>query len=87
MAMRYFLKTALFFVFVPKLADDCGKHTLFDIFFETIYLDEKFSELGFFNSKEGFWFKIVWKRKHFYYENKKNYFVQLLSRDGCHGYE
>ena len=39
-------------------APDCAKYSFFAIFFETIYFEEKFAEIGFFNSKEGFWLKI-----------------------------
>ena len=39
---------------------DCAIHSFFAIFFETIYFQEKFTELGFFYSK-GFLMKI-WKK-------------------------
>ena len=39
---------------------DCAKYSFFDIFFETIYFEEKFAKLGFFNCK-GFWLNIFLK--------------------------
>ena len=36
----------------------CAKFSFFAIFFETIYFEEKFAEIGFLNSKEGFGWKL-----------------------------
>ena len=35
-----------------KGTPDCVIHSFFAIFFETIYFQEKFTELGFFNYKD-----------------------------------
>ena len=37
---------------------DCAKYSFCAIFFEIIYFEGTFAEIGFFNSKEGFWLKF-----------------------------